>query len=52
MDPVQTAIVDAGPTPLRVRGHDVLELMRTGAFTDMIVLLHHERPPTPGERRL
>src|SRR5436190_4653778 len=52
MDPLQTAIVDAGPTHLRVRGYDVLELMRQGTFTDMIFLLHHTRPPTPGERRL
>jgi len=52
MEPLQTAIVDAGPTHLRVRGHDVLELMRHGTFTDMIFLLHHTRPPTPGERRL
>ena len=52
MDPLQTAIVDAGPTHLRVRGYDVLELMRQGTFTDMIFLLHHTRPPTSGERRL
>ena len=52
MDPLQTAIVDAGPTHLRVRGYDVLELMKQGTFTDMIFLLHHTRPPTPVERRL
>src|SRR5438876_11133494 len=52
MEPLQTAIVDAGPTHLRVRGYDVLELMRHGTFTDMIFLLHHTRPPTPAERRL
>jgi citrate synthase len=52
MHPWQTAIVDAGPTHLRVRGHDVLELMQQASFTDMIFLLHHTRLPTPGERRL
>ena len=52
MDPWRTAIVDAGPDHIRVRGHDVLELMRGATFTDLIVLLHHERLPTAGERRL
>src|ERR1051325_10650644 len=52
MDPLQTAIVDAGPTHLRVRGHDVLELMKHGTFTHMIFLLHHTRPRALGERRL
>ena len=52
MEPLQTAIVDAGPTYLRVRGYDVLELMQQATFTDMIFLLHHTRPPTPAERRL
>jgi citrate synthase len=52
MQPFQTAIVDAGPTHLRVRGVDVLALMRTASFTDMIFLLHHTRLPTPQERRL
>jgi citrate synthase len=52
MLPWQTAIVDAGPTHLRVRGHDVLQLMQQATFTDMIFLLHHSRLPTPQERRL
>jgi len=52
MDPLRTAIVDAGPTHLRVRGHDVLDLMRQATFTDAIFLLHHSRLPTPQERRL
>jgi citrate synthase len=52
MDPWRTAIVDAGPTHIRVRGHDVLELMRHASFTDVIFLLHHRRLPTPAERRL
>src|SRR5437762_7825694 len=52
MEPLRTAIVDAGPTHLRVRGYDVLELMKHGSFTDMIFLLHHTRPPTAAERRL
>lgn len=44
--------MDAGPTHLRVRGHDVLQLMERGTFTDLIFLLHHTRLPTPQERRL
>lgn len=52
MDPLRTAIVDAGPTHLRVRGHDVLQLMQHATFTDLIFLLHHTRLPAPEERRL
>jgi len=52
MEPWRTAIVDAGPDHLRVRGHDVLELMQRCSFTDLIFLLHHTRLPSPGERRL
>src|SRR5438552_11150073 len=52
MDTWRTAIVDAGPDHIRVRGHDVLELMRAATFTDLIFLLHHERLPTAAERRL
>src|SRR5579864_4910201 len=52
MDPLRTSIVDAGPTHLRVRGHDVLELMRHATFTELIFLLHHTRLPTPQEQRL
>src|SRR5256885_8009367 len=52
MDTWRTAIVDAGPTHLRVRGHDVLALMQRATFTDLIFLLHHDRLPTPDERRL
>ncbi len=52
MEPWRTAIVDAGPDHLRVRGHDVLELMQRSTFTDLIFLLHHDRLPSPGERRV
>src|SRR5437773_9066111 len=52
MDTWRTAIVDAGPDHIRVRGHDVLDLMRGATFTDLIFLLHHERLPSAGERRL
>jgi citrate synthase len=52
MDTWRTAIVDAGPDHIRVRGHDVLDLMKQATFTDHIFLLHHERLPSPGERRL
>ena len=39
MDTWRTAIVDAGPTHLRVRGHDVLALMQRATFTDLIILV-------------
>ena len=52
MEPWRTAIVDAGPDHLRVRGHDVLELMQRSTFTDLVFLLHHDRVPSPGERRV
>src|SRR5262245_43835620 len=52
MDAWRTAIVDAGPDHIRVRGRDVLELMRASTFTDLIFLLHHDRVPTAAERRL
>src|SRR6185369_11689449 len=52
MDTWRTAIVDAGPDHIRVRGHDVLDLMRQATFTDHIFLLHHQRLPSAGERRL
>src|SRR6185436_7949399 len=52
MDAWRTNIVYAGPTHIRVRGHDVLELMRGATFTDLIFLLHHERLPSAAERRL
>jgi len=52
MDTWRTAIVDAGPNHIRVRGHDVLDLMQQATFTDVIFLLHHDRLPSPAERRL
>jgi citrate synthase len=52
MDTWRTAIVDAGPDHIRVRGHDVLDLMKQATFTDVIFLLHHDRLPSPAERRL
>ena len=52
MDTWRSAIVDAGPDHIRVRGNDVLDLMRQATFTDVIFLLHHDRLPSPGERRL
>ena len=52
MQPWRTAIVDAGPDHIRIKGHDVLDLMQTATFTDHIFLLHHHRLPSAGERRL
>src|SRR5437868_9948844 len=52
METWRTAIVDAGPDHIRIRGRDLLELMSGATFTDLIFLLHHERVPTAAERRL
>lgn len=52
MDPWRTSIVDAGPDHIRVKGYDVLDLMRGASFTDLIFLLHHDRLPSADERRL
>jgi citrate synthase len=52
MDPWRTAIVDAGPDHIRVRGRDVLALMQGATFTDLIFLLHAGRMPTDAERRV
>jgi citrate synthase len=52
MDSWRTAIVDAGPTHIRVRGHDVLGLMQGATFTDLIFLLHCQRLPSDAERRV
>src|SRR3954449_2039106 len=52
MDPWRTAIVDAGPDHIRVRGHDVLDLMKQATFVETIFLLHRGRLPSAGERRL
>src|SRR4029453_11002326 len=52
MEPWRTAIVDAGPAHIRVRGRDVLDLMREATFTELIFLLHHNRLPSASERRL
>jgi len=52
MDAWRSSIVDAGPAHIRVKGHDVLELMQHSTFTDLIFLLHHNRLPSADERRL
>jgi citrate synthase len=52
MDAWRTAIVDAGPAHIRVKGYDVLDLMQRSSFTDLVFLLHHDRLPTADERRL
>src|SRR5262245_3837606 len=52
MDSWRTAIVDAGPTHMRVRGHDVFAMMQSASFTDLIFLLHGQRLPSEAERRV
>src|SRR4051794_37867110 len=52
METWRTAIDDAGPDHIRIRGRDLLELMSGATFTDLIFLLYHERVPGADERRL
>src|SRR5436190_18301647 len=52
MEPWRTAIATSDATNIWIRGHAVTSLMRTASFTDVIMLLHLGRVPTPGERRL
>jgi len=52
MDPWRTAIATSDATNIWIRGHAVTSLMQTATFTDVIVLLHLGRLPSPGERRL
>src|SRR5262245_56512980 len=52
MEPWRTAIAHSDATNLWIRGHEITSLMRDATFTDLIVLLHLGRKPTPGERRL
>jgi citrate synthase len=52
MEPWRTAIATSDATNIWIRGHAVTSLMETATFTDVIVLLHLGRLPSPGERRL
>jgi citrate synthase len=52
MDPWRTAIANSDATNIWIRGHEITSLMRQATFTDVIVLLHLGRLPSPGERRL
>jgi len=52
MEPWRTAIATSDATNIWIRGHAVTSLMQTATFTDVIVLLHLGRLPSPGERRL
>src|SRR5829696_3654376 len=50
--PWRTAIAHADATNIWIRGEAVTSLMRGSTFTDVIMLLHLGRLPSPGERRL
>src|SRR3954464_10304732 len=52
MEPWRTAIATSDATNIWIRGHEIASLMRGATFTDIIVLLHLGRRPSPGERRL
>src|SRR5213076_188715 len=52
MEPWRTAIATSDATNIWIRGHSVTSLMEHATFTDVIVLLHLGRLPSPGERRL
>jgi citrate synthase len=51
-EPWNTSISNADATHMWIRGHDVMQLMQSATFTDTIYLLHHERLPSAGERRI
>lgn len=52
METWQSAITDTGTGHIRVRGYDVVDLMRGRSFADLLFLLHQSRLPSAGERRL
>src|SRR3954463_12991586 len=52
MDPWRTAIATSDATNIWIRGQPVTSLMQQASFTDVIMLLHQGRLPSPGERRL
>src|SRR4051794_6855509 len=52
MGPWRTAIATSDATNIWIRGQPVTSLMQQASFTDVIMLLHQGRLPSPGERRL
>ena len=52
MEPWRTAIATSDATNIWIRGHALTSLMQSATFTDVIMLLHLGRLPSPGERRL
>jgi citrate synthase len=52
MEPWRTAIATSDATNIWIRGHKITSLMEGATFTDVIMLLHLGRLPSPGERRL
>ncbi len=52
MDEFRSAITDAGAEFIRVRGYDVVDLMRHRTMADTLFLLHQSRVPSAAERRL
>lgn len=52
MEPWRTAIATSDATNIWIRGRSVTSLMQGATFTDIIMLLHLGRLPSPGERRL
>lgn len=51
-EPWRTAIADVDEGTIRIRGYNVTQLMQRATFVDTVFLLHRERLPKPGERRL
>src|SRR5262245_64117303 len=52
MEPWRTGLVTSDATNIWVRGRDIRSLMTGATFTDLVMLLHLGRTPSPGERRL
>jgi len=52
METWRSAVTETGVGQIRVRGYDIVELMRGRSFADLLFLLHRSRLPSVGERRL
>jgi citrate synthase len=52
MQPWRTAIVNKDETHIWLRGYDITQLMGKAGFVETVFLLHRDRLPSEGERRL
>ncbi len=52
MEPWHSAITDTTEGHVRIRGHEITDLMETATFADTVFLLTQSRMPSPAERRM